>query len=426
MTSRAIPHADDRGAVLIFVAVVLVGLLAMATFVVDFGMFWVARQQAQNAADAAAYGAAIALAQDTSGDRTDAGAAKQTALGIAARNPVWGEPPSVVSGDITFPTCPLDGTDMCVRVAVYRNQARGNPLPTVFGRLVGLTTQDVQAVATAEVRPGNINKCLKPWAVPDRWTDVTGSPTTFEKYVATPPKGVLLSTPDLFAPPGAHMTGSGYRLDRDLGTQLTLHQNTTPPSGLPCTSASNIGSNAQCQAQIGNFLPINFTPGCPGSGYLNAIVGCPTTCTLPASAVTVALNQDLTYLPGSQVLQTTTGVNTLKALDPDATFNPVTKRVENSCVGGGGIPYTCSQPGFVESPRIVAVPAYDVSRFDDGRQLSPAHVDIRVTNILSVFIDGMNGNDVTTHIVAKSGAFDSTKGVVTGGSAFTRTLLIVR
>src|SRR6185295_15814046 len=97
--------------------------------------------------------------------------AKKAALALAALNPVWGEAPNVLLSDITFPTCLQDGTDACVRVAVYRSQARGNPLPTVFGRLVGLTTQDVQAVATAEVRPGNINKCLKPWAIPDHWDE---------------------------------------------------------------------------------------------------------------------------------------------------------------------------------------------------------------------------------------------------------------
>ena len=105
--------------------------------------------------------------------------------------------------------------------------------------------------------------------------------------------------------------------------------------------------------------------------------------------------------------------------------SPATKKVINSCVGGAGIPYWCSKPGFVESPRIVAVPAYDVATYETGRQ--QGRVDIHVSNIVSLFVDWpMNGSDVITHIVTKSGAFDKTKSVVTGGSAFTRTLLIVR
>jgi Flp pilus assembly protein TadG len=313
VTARAARDDGDRGAVLIYAAVVMVGLMAMATFVVDFGMFWVARRQAQNAADAAAYAAAVALGQDSSGNRTDAGIAKQTALAIAARNLVWGEAPGITAADISFPTCPVDGTDACVRVAVYRTVARGNPLPTVFGHLIGLTAQDVQAVATAEVRPGNTTSCLKPWAVPDRWTDVTGSPTMFEKYDAL---GQPLLTPDFYAPPSAHSTGTGYRLDRDLGTQLTLSQVPT------CALLTNLG-NAACQAQTGTFLPVKLSSGCPGASYQNTIFSCSACAGVPVDVVGV--NDPLTFSPGSVAAATQAGVQTLIGLDPNAVYNPVTR-----------------------------------------------------------------------------------------------------
>jgi hypothetical protein len=75
------------------------------------------------------------------------------------------------------------------------------------------------------------------------------------------------------------------------------------------------------------------------------------------------------------------------------------------------------------------VPAYDVNWFEDHRRPGGGATVgnlIRVSNIVSMFVDGAIGGAVTTHIVAKSGGFDAAKGVVTGGSAFTRTLLIVR
>ena len=53
---------DERGAVLVQTGIALIGLLAMGTFSVDYGMLWVSRRQAQNAADAAALGGAISLA----------------------------------------------------------------------------------------------------------------------------------------------------------------------------------------------------------------------------------------------------------------------------------------------------------------------------------------------------------------------------
>lgn len=412
MIVRTWHRGGDEGAALIYTVVILVGLLAIATFVVDFGILVLARRQAQNAADAAAYAAAVALAQDMTGDRSEAGPAMQSALHFAAQHRVWGEAPSVTAADVTFPPCP-DSTDACVRVEVHRTQARGNALPTVFGRLAGLTTQDMRAVATAEVRPSNISKCIKPWAVPDRWTEQAGSTTTFDKYTTPPgpPAGPLLANPDQYVAPTASSTGTGYRINRDLGSPLVLRQG--------CSLAASCG-----QAQLGGFLPVNFAPGCPSASFGNAIAGCAMTCDAQPAPITVGVNQPLRMLQG--VVSSAAGVSALLALDPSATYNPVTKKVENSCVGGGGVPYTCAQPGFVESPRIVAIPAYDVNWFEDHRR--PGGVDnlIRVTNILSVFINGMAGVDVATNIVTKSGPWDPSRGVVTGGSAFTRTILIVR
>ena len=49
-------HVNDRerGAVLVHVAIGLIAFMAFSTFVVDYGVFWLSRRQAQNAADAGA------------------------------------------------------------------------------------------------------------------------------------------------------------------------------------------------------------------------------------------------------------------------------------------------------------------------------------------------------------------------------------
>ena len=44
--------------------------------------------------------------------------------------------------------------DTCVKVDAFRNQARGNPLPMFFGKLVGVANQGVVATATAQVVTG--------------------------------------------------------------------------------------------------------------------------------------------------------------------------------------------------------------------------------------------------------------------------------
>ena len=60
---------DDRGAIIIHVAFALLALLAFSAFVVDMGVMWVSRRQAQNAADAGALAGAVALMKDGGLDR---------------------------------------------------------------------------------------------------------------------------------------------------------------------------------------------------------------------------------------------------------------------------------------------------------------------------------------------------------------------
>ena len=67
MVTRHHRH-DERGAIIIHVAVALLGLLAFSSFTVDNGIRMVARGQAQTAADAGAMAAALYLAWDDPAD----------------------------------------------------------------------------------------------------------------------------------------------------------------------------------------------------------------------------------------------------------------------------------------------------------------------------------------------------------------------
>ena len=177
---------SDRGAMLLNVAVGLMVFIGMMAFVVDYGVMWVGRGQAQNAADAGALAGAVALALDTNGwtDRTVTGPARAAAHQMAQSNLIWSQAPSVnVATDVFFTglplaMCPADvnGLTPCIRVDVYRNQTRGNPLPVIFGRAVGLIDQGVRATATARVAVANASDCLKPWAIPDKWVEQYPAP----------------------------------------------------------------------------------------------------------------------------------------------------------------------------------------------------------------------------------------------------------
>ncbi|MGE3889211.1 MAG: pilus assembly protein TadG-related protein, partial [Vicinamibacterales bacterium] len=108
---------SERGAVLVQVAIAMVGLVAFSAFVIDYGVMWVARRQAQNAADAAAMAGAVSLGFVNMEDQD---LAREAALDAAAQNLVWGEPPNVAPEDVTFPVCPPGspgaGTNACIRV----------------------------------------------------------------------------------------------------------------------------------------------------------------------------------------------------------------------------------------------------------------------------------------------------------------------
>src|SRR5262245_11040105 len=118
---RARAHSEG-GAILVHVAVALFMLIAVTAFAIDYGLFYLGRSQAQNAADAGALAGAVALNFDDADDTSDTGPAKLSALKAAQANLIAGEVGAVdVSTDINFVDCP-DGTPSpaCIRVDVYR------------------------------------------------------------------------------------------------------------------------------------------------------------------------------------------------------------------------------------------------------------------------------------------------------------------
>ena len=150
----------------------MLALLALSAFVFDYGVMWVSRGQAQNCGRCGRLvGRDFARLQqsDRSGRRPRAGDSRwrrRTRSGARRR--------VSLDADVTFPACPpgIPGPqDNCVKVDVFRNQARGNPLPTFFGRLAGVMNQGVVATATAQVTTGDSTSCLRPWAVVDRWKE---------------------------------------------------------------------------------------------------------------------------------------------------------------------------------------------------------------------------------------------------------------
>jgi Flp pilus assembly protein TadG len=395
MTARRFD--SERGAILAQVGVAILVLSAFLIFVVDYGALWVGRNQAQNSADSGALAGAVALALDDYDDRSDTGPAKQAAQGFALVNDVLaGDVDVDMTTDIRFysddPTVfPAEcSDDSCIRVDVYRNQARGNPLPAIFGWLVGLSSQGVRATATAQVAMANASECLKPWAIADKWAEHNPIDAPWTPTSEFTPTG---GTPDVYIPPSSSGPGTSFQVPDDIGYEIVL-------------KTGNPGDTIN----PGWFQPVDLSKG-GGREYRDNISGCVN--------ITWAIGDDIPKENGNMIGPTKQGTDDLIALDPGAEWDG--EKVINSCVGP---PYTCTVPGYTQSPRIVALPVFDLQHYLDTG--GPGSGTVHVVNILGFFVDRMDGNDVVGYLAKKSDLKVSGGGSVAPSASFIKAIQLVR
>jgi hypothetical protein len=409
---------NQRGAMLIYVAISILTLLGFTIFVCDYGVVWVSRAQAQNAADAGALGGALALAYDEPTDTPAPGGIAETSARQAAQaNLVWGTSaiPVVAAGAAA---CPAGVEGRCARVDVFRDGTNGSvALPAFFGPLLGVSSQRVRATATARVLYGNTTNCMRPWAVADKWNELRAPTTQFDRWErqtgSGQPPPLILSPADEYIPPSADGPGSGYRLPNDLGVEVTL-KNGNPSSGNdPITP--------------GWFLPVRLPDGTGGftSGaddMREAIAAC--------VGEPVSIGQYLPLEDGAMIGPTSQGFDLLHGLDPSATWDASTRSVIQSCA-----PASCGS----FSPRIVPLPVFDINDFQFHRAggVNPGESGpwshcpgggkcVKVVNILGFFADRMSGTDVIGQLLMYPGPFVSGVPSVGGGAAWLVTISLVR
>ncbi|NOT27190.1 MAG: Tad domain-containing protein [Acidobacteria bacterium] len=372
--------SSERGAILIHVGLASVVLIAFSMFVIDHGVMWVSRGQAQNAADSGALAGAIALAFDSFSDRADDGPAKQAALQFARANKVFGEDPDVnVGTDVIFynpgnaAKFPAEcADDSCVRVDVYRTNrdGRANPLPTMFGRLVGLTEQGVRAMAIARAAPANASDSLKPWAVADKWLEGDGTP-----LATTDAFEPMAMPPDQYTPPDEDDPGTGFTLSTDYGTELAL----------------TIGVEGDV-IRPGWVQPIDL-----GGDFVENITGSPPS--------TWQIGDEPGKLTGSWSNQSRAAAAALMSLDSGADWDPVSRRVIGS--------------NFEFSPRIVALPVFDLDYFvGTGR--------VRIVNILGFFVDRLVGSAIIGYLVSKPDLLVADGESVADEASFLKNVSLIR
>lgn len=382
----------ERGAILIMVAISLLVLTAFSAIVLDYGVMWASRGQAQNAADAGALAAIITLQQDLTADVEANIAARK----MANANRIWGAPPLNPDINVSSPLpsiCP-DGRMACVKVDVYRGGrdlngvVHTNRLPMFFGNLLGLTSQAVNATATAEVGAGNASSCLKPWGIADQWVENSVPPNAqFDLGIDT-----------YIGPiPGP---GTGYRL-RDIGTTVVL------TAGDPNDAIAP-----------GNYYEVDLTGGGGGtSEYIFNIENCsnvmkyinPNT---PMSCPLGAFDPGcLNVQNGRRPNASANGAQYLIDADPYATINS-SGVISGSCV----TTQTCLSPftGATNSPRIVPVALFDPEAFANAK--ISGNMNLPIVNIMAFFIQsvvstGTNKGEITGVLCNDASLFNGNGGV---------------
>jgi Flp pilus assembly protein TadG len=424
MTVKRMTHGrfdrfrDESGISLIHVGLLLFVFMGLSMFVVDAGVLWLARVQAQNAADAGALAGATARGYEELADPPAAnGAAYQSAMAAATTHGVMGE---FANAEVFF-TCPafVPAGIKCTRVDVFRDgvNAASNPLPTYFAGAFGNYTQSIKATATAWTTSGNSTNCMRPWAVADRWDDVVAPNGELNHWVKVgnsvnelTPHDSYIPPPPAGSPPGTYFTG--YRVSPpadppgDQGTQIILKNGSPGDTITP-----------------GWFMAVDL-PGAGGgypsgaSVYRDNIGSC--------VGVSVSIGDKLPTETGNMVGPTRQGVLDLVALDPGATFDTNSKQVSGGCMGAG----TCDL-----SPRVVPVALFDADDYQrrnlandwSGTPGCPGGGScVTVVNILGFFVEGMSGNDVVGYMLTVPGDFLNGKGTVNTAASFSTVIQLIR
>ena len=310
----------ERGVTLLMVTVGMMSLLAMAVLAIDVVSLYVAKDQAQEAADAAALAGAEALASSgtTSAPSSlplasvcngSSGQADMWAQAIAAQIQIAGLPPTTVTTQ-----CPSTAPDHnpYIQVTVSRTG-----MPTFFSRIWGGGAGAVMATARAEVynpsfdpvNPGPFAPIevqgVKPWLI-SNCNKCAGGPAYFTATYAIANGGAYIGTTVTLtmiassSTPGtpAPNTAEFYAIDPPAplvcpsNAAVSCNQIGTGPPGvfyhdnIACTGSFKFGNNQS----IGPGQPIQIDGRSLGTLHTRTVNG--TQCLIHAGASGVGQGQD--------------------------------------------------------------------------------------------------------------------------------------
>ena len=164
---------NERGASLVLVAISIAALLSVTALAVDLGMLYKTRGEASRAADAAALAGASVFQERENDD-------PEIDVMIPARVYESAEGNYMSGGmlDSAEVTYSVDKPKYRVTVVV-RREAVG----TWFARIFGVNSVPIAASATAEATDAGVSKCVKPFYLPDWWSDANNETVAVNRVV---------------------------------------------------------------------------------------------------------------------------------------------------------------------------------------------------------------------------------------------------
>ncbi|MGD0390364.1 MAG: TadG family pilus assembly protein [Tepidisphaeraceae bacterium] len=267
------PGSRRRGIAVIYVMLALIVMLGFCSLAVDLGRVQTAKTELRRAVDAAARSGAAFLPQGTD-------AVQNAALAIASKNKVDNLFLTLNTADVqvgvwnkSTQTFSKSGsadnvtTFNAVQVIGRRTKANGNPIPLVFGSILGAATCDVNATAVAA-----LVSVQTPVSV---YVSAHGNP-----WLAGEPAGTLGSVPDDgYDKPKAN-NDHPWKYDianpNDVHTSSTVYSDSTKVESTDYSTGEPYGSPTEFKLTVAPgsviqvSIPLNSSNVATNSGYLSS------------------------------------------------------------------------------------------------------------------------------------------------------------
>jgi hypothetical protein len=210
------PHRRERGVVIIWVAFFLLLMLGFVAIGIDVAKLMATRTELQNAADAAALAGASAINFTTGVVTPDTAIVRAQATAAANNAFKNGEAPvTLLAADVSFPASNV------VKVIVRRDASSGGAMITHVAQVLGVTSIDVKATATAKAESvSSVCEKLVPMGAiidPAVGAFLPGCSHTYSLKIGsngagTPGNFQLLDFPNCDEGPCAGMNGGGSEI----------------------------------------------------------------------------------------------------------------------------------------------------------------------------------------------------------------------